>query len=214
MNELILNISNFEFLKIIPCYNINFQQVKLCTNLKIYFQNQSTLCIDTNEAGEIFRSLISHLEKAVDNKLQLHESLTQNIGFMYNEYFDNRLESMMVYSEDKSKKHWVMYDYKMWSGSTTDINNRITTWLYNDKDGNIILEMTKTYSWFYIQDSDIKRSDFVYYEDFIKDYKSLAYCIISQEIATSWLKQAKKLLQIFAENEKGCTKPIYYLKNE
>ena len=131
---------------------------------------------------------------------------------MYNEYFDNRLESMMVSSENKSKKHWVIYDYRMWSGST-DINNRVTTWLYNDRDGNIIFEVTKTYSWFYIQDGDIERSDFVYYEDFIKDYKSLMHYVIPRDVAILWLEQAKKWLQIFYENEKKCTRPPYYLKN-
>ena len=213
--ELIFEMSSDECMKITSDYDFDFQYLYLCSDITVTFEfkNKQTLKIGRDIAGEIFRSLILHLEKAIDNKLQLHESLTQNLGYLYNEYFDDRPASMIVPTEDGPDTHWVIYDYKLWFAYDKE-NYNVNTWLYNDIKGDIVLEVSKNYPWFYIQEGDIERPDFIYYEDFIKDYKPLLRSVISRDVAILWLQDAKKWLSIFSVNEKKCRKQVLTLKKD
>ena len=213
MKKLILKLSEFINIKIVPSDDIDLEQMYFCTDVKVFFQDENLLLIGEEWAGEIFEQFFSHLKKAINNELQLHESLHQNLGFIYNDFFDNIPDSMMVSSLDNVSKHWVIYDYKMWA-TTKDLSLRVATWLYNDDKGNIILEVTKTYPWFYAQDEDIEDPDFVYYEDFIKDYKSIIYCIIPRDKAIEWLNEAEEWLSVFLKNEKHCKIPTVSFLNK
>ena len=65
-----------------------------------------------------------------------------------------------------------------------------------------------------MQEGDIDRPDFIYYEDFMKDYTSLLYRIIPNEVAIDWLQQIEAWLKICCDNEKKCKIPVFFLKNE
>lgn len=212
MKELIFKLSGLDFIKIVPNYDIDIEYAFLCTEAKVYFGGLQELYIGEEIIAEIFRSFILRLKKAIKGELQLHEFLTQNLGFIYNECFDDRPESMMVEIPNSFNKHWVVYDYKMWSGSDDNLNYRVATWMYNDKEGNIVLQVTKTYPWFYIENGDIERPDFIYYDDFIKNYKPLLTYIIPHEVAILLLEQAEGWMNVFSENEKFCERPTYSLR--
>jgi len=193
IKEFIFKLTEFESIEITPSNKIDFENMYLCTNLEILLKSKDQLLIGKESLGESFRSFISHLTKAINCELQLHESLTENLGFIYNEYFDDVPKSMMEVDANDSKSSWVIYNYQMWS-AIDDANFRTATWLYNDHNGNIILTVTKTYPWFYIKDGDVERPDFIYYEDFIRDYKPLFTHIIPKERAMQWLDQANLIL--------------------
>ena len=115
MNEFILRLSDFEYIKFVPSDTLNFSDMFFCTEMKVYFMdNSGSLCIGSDSAGQIFEQFLNLLQKSIHGALILHESLDQNLGFIYNEYFDNTPQSMMVFQAGNSEMHWVVYDYILW----------------------------------------------------------------------------------------------------
>ena len=83
MNELILKLSETELIEIIADNNISLKEVDFCCGgVKAYFIDKHRLRIGQKSAGLFFEALIGVLKKVVDGKLQLHESLNQNLGLM------------------------------------------------------------------------------------------------------------------------------------
>src|SRR6185295_2879963 len=116
-----------------------------------------------------FRDLLS---KGLKNELQLHPSITEDIGYLKNimekhnqqEFPDDKWtkSSNLVYENDEYYSLWVGTQYLLWG------HNDLKTWIYNDKTGNIILEVTPLYPDLFTEDkSTIKIS----YDVWIKSYK-------------------------------------------
>jgi len=211
MNELILKLSEFEIIKIIEKNNNNFEKIDYCCDeIQACFLNQKeqSFCIGENSVGLFFESLITRLKKAIDEKLQLHESLTQNLGVLYNEYnqelaYDNHNISRFFQVPTLSGKstYWVGKKYHIWSTYIPTSPN-IATWLYNDQDGNIIFEVTRTYKWSFLPD-DPECPEFVTYKEFMKNYKSVVRKIIPHDTAVEWLKQSMQVYRGFFSDEES-----------
>ncbi|HEV2916677.1 MAG TPA: hypothetical protein VGW78_02925 [Candidatus Babeliales bacterium] len=71
---------------------------------------------------EIFIVLLS---KALNNALELHDSIKKDIGYLANEELQNK--PGLVYKKTNTIASWVGEDYSLWSGDD------FSTWLYNDK---------------------------------------------------------------------------------
>lgn len=137
-------------------------------------------------------SLISYVDEfaealqgSLDNQRRLSCDFTANIGYLWNQYVnaDNDNELACV-----AKDCEFLEDYYIWYST-------FTAWLYNDSQGNIILEITPSYP-------DTYSADFSY-EDFLKwmeDYKPLLKVIVSREVAEQWLDQATQILAMIDEN--------------
>ena len=205
MNKLIFKLSESEFIKVIEKNNIDFKKVDYCcSEIRAYFINEQQLRVGQESANDFFEAFIKVLKYTIDNKLQLHESLTQNLGLMYNEYFHDlpykNPKFIMMSRSDGSSRYWVGYNYKIWETSN-DANPYVTTWLYNDYEGNIIFEVTPFYKWS-MQEREPEDLDFITYDGFIKNYKPLIHRVIPRDVAIEWLGQAMKIYRGFFKNEK------------
>jgi hypothetical protein len=132
------------------------------------------------------------LNKALSNNLQLHASITQDIGFLFNRD-RNEEKPDLAYEKIERVNFWVGDKYKLWS-------YRVATWLYNDQAGNIILEITPIYpKTFRDPAKDLDIDD---YEAWMKTYEPMLIRTISVDTARTWLAQANDILKQIEENIK------------
>ena len=138
---------------------------------------------------EIFNNL---LKKVVNNKLMLHESITEDIGILDSKhsFFE---KTNLVYIEGEERKFWVGISYNLWRYD-------FTSWLYNDSFGNIILKLTKAFpGHLYFDDETDERFDREYAK-WIKNYKPFLIRTIPQKIAERWLEQTEQILEQIRQN--------------
>ena len=208
MNELICKLTEFESLKMIVEDNINFNQIDFCcSEFQVYFLNKKNLqlCIGEQTAGIFFEAFIKRLKESINNKLQLHKSIVKNLGFMENEYCHEfpheKPEFIMVQTSDGTSNYWIGSNYEIWK-TYTGTNPMVTTWMYNDLDDNIILEVTPLYKWSFLPD-DLEDPEFETYDEFIKKFKPLIHRVIPREIAIEWLEQSMKVYRGFFSTEEN-----------
>lgn len=161
------------------CYEVSFVFIKNSTRWVLWH--------DFINVG--LQELKYHLEKTLNNEFKLHESINKDIGFLSNE--ESQGKQGFFYKKVENYNHWIGQNYALWSSDTQ-------AWLYNNDDGEIILEITPSYPWHYNDPKD--NECFVPYEDWIKDYKPLLITKIPKEIAKKWLKQCDVTLQKLQKN--------------
>lgn len=161
-------------------------QVLLCTNnLKEFVLYQDFII-------EALRAFKRVLERALNNKLQLHSSITKNIGFVWNEYLHDDEVSMEL--DAMGNSFWVGQKHLIWNVRSSDA----ATWLY-EKDGKFWFEVTLDYRWHF---SDPKEDEeFISYEEFMRNYKPIALFEVSRETLEEWLKRVHELLKVVESND-------------
>ena len=176
-------ISNTQYIKIIPdqftkndCEVCNKSKIKYIDeekniNINIDYMESSTFCYFIGESGII--------QDLIDGKLILNKKITPDLGFEWNESFHD------------SKKPTQGSKYHAFSNSHLKIKPYLSCWLYNDKDGNVIFEITPFYPWH----GENKKSnpDFITYKQFMKNYKPVLKTTIPKENLKQWITQALKL---------------------
>lgn len=169
-----------------------------CHEVPIFFIGQSErLQIDCDSVRSCTEHLQCLLLRALNNELQLHHSIQNNIGYLYTQYkfywYDSSiLETMgFVFEDNKGKKRWVGKKHLLFAYD-------IAVWIYNDSNGNIVLEFTPWYTGNNFDEEG--ETDFTQYDAFLKSYKPLFTRVISREVAARWLNQANQILQQIADN--------------
>ena len=208
MKELLLKLSTFEFIKIIPDYDRDFKEIDYCCNLiKVYFlYSNKTLRIGQDSAGELFEHILGLLKKSINNNLQLHESITKNLGFMENQYYHilphEKNEFFMVQTQTEKTSYWIGSRYEMWT-TYADANPHVNTWLYNNSKADIIFEVTKFYKWSTQEydPEDLEDPEYITYDEFMKDYKPLIQRVIPRDVAIEWVEQLMKVYKGLFEKE-------------
>ena len=127
-----------------------------------------------------------HLKYCLSNKLEIHPSINNDIGYYWNEYLYKKSNNLKV-----EVKEWKVTNYLVWQIYST------STWLYND-DNKIIFKVTPAYKW-HFQDPD-KNEKFISYKEFIKNYEPLATFELSKKIAQQWLNKTQQLISIMEKN--------------
>jgi hypothetical protein len=173
---------------------INLENTYILTWIKIeYIQNLKTyvLLYDNFIAGIYnFREM---LFQALNNNLQLDVSIKKSLGFYQSQYYKNDNRKNLIYKEsDEGNKYWIGSKYKLF-----DFNP--ASWLYNDKQGNILLEITPTYPWFF--DKPEAGETFIKYSEWMKTYKPILVRTISKETAQQWLNQIDELIEVVKAND-------------
>ena len=168
-----------------------FEVVHCCYQAPIvlYFENKKYLLMDDAVRYRICL-FITLLTKVLNNEFQLHESIKEDIGYLRNEEFQNK--SGLVYEKSKTIDCWVGAKHSLWSGEG------VSTWLYNDKKGNIIFEITPHYK-YHFSDPE-KTPNFMPYEEWAKNYKPYLIRIIPTDVAKQWLDLAHNVLKKIDEN--------------
>jgi len=166
----------------------SLEDIHFCDDIEIYF-------ISDNQDYRLFfdcfqytlRSFIADFNDAINNKLSLHSSIKQDLGYLWNEYLSG--ESKITFIKDNNS--WVGKRYILWS-SPGGLDQRLTTWLYNNENGEIILEITPSYKW-HFQDPE-PGENYITYQQFIKNYQPLLFRTIDREVAKKWIIEAQEIL--------------------
>jgi hypothetical protein len=163
-----------------------------------FLHNKKLITLANGPTYFNIRDFRDQLSEVINKKLALHESITKDIGFLYN-YF---LQHYHFYCKIGSI---TTNDYqKVWSGSqyytleAYENEKRYVTWLYNDKNGNITFTITPIYTY----DSTTKRHMYIPYKKWILRYKPYYTAIISKETAQKWYNQADMIVKAIDKNVK------------
>jgi hypothetical protein len=136
------------------------------------------------------------LRKSLAGNCKLHKSITQNIGYLWNEAYRDK-PGFVYEGKENEVKLWVGETFRKWVSGKKGIE-RFSSWIYNDKNDSIILEITPDYPWY---DSDTTTyKNYVPYEEWIKSYKPLVIKTIPHEVARQWLEQAEYIVNKIGEN--------------
>ncbi|MBT3455793.1 hypothetical protein HN446_01905 [bacterium] len=139
-------------------------------------------------------SFCSYIGIAIANEIPLHESIKEDIGYMWNKDLHATAEgykTKLVMEKGEKTDYWVGQKYLLWSSPGT------TTWLYNKGD-RIFLHVTPTYKWNF--DSPEKGETFISYKDYMKAYKPYYIINIKKNVAQKLLKKVETLIKIIRDN--------------
>jgi len=132
------------------------------------------------------------LQIAIDGRRVLHNSIKHDLGYLWNEYLQEKNGHDFVEKPVENSTRWVGTEYLLFSTPRS-----FSTWIYN-KDSDIYLEITPTYPWHFLEPK--KNEKFVSYDEFIKKYKPLMIIKIEKKVARKWLKVLSKLEAIAQKN--------------
>jgi hypothetical protein len=194
-NEFIFVLDDTEKI-VVPLSDI-LENIFPCEELPvIFYQEMKKLILRNDFINETMQKLSALLKKLLKNKLPLHESITKDIGFLWNEELQNK--PGLAYTKLEGRDHWVGQLHLLWCTSNT--RPSLVTWLYNDHEGSIILEITPSYPWHHLEPR--KGETFIPYEQFMETYKPVLIRKIPIEVAQKWLQQAEEILCVLEDNRK------------
>jgi len=122
------------------CLDINIKSLLCCqdTNI-ILLKNNKRYLLSFWPLRDNMNILKNMLKNTLQNQYQLHPSINEDIGFLYNQDLQDKGNLVYEYYAPTSEnKSWVGDRYSLWNGD-------FATWLYNDSYGNIILHLTSTF---------------------------------------------------------------------
>ena len=132
-----------------------------------------------------------HIQKCIEGKINIPIGLDRNIdlGLLWNEHWQK-----ISLAEDSGHPlptwKWVASDTVFFQNkSDGDFSNN--TFLYNDQQGNIILQVSLAYPWFFT-DAPSNELNISYY-DWLLKYKIVYKSMIPREIAQQWVLQLNEL---------------------
>lgn len=157
-----------------PCDDVT---IKLCTEDNEFILAKDCLLF-------LMRELQQGVQAVLAGTSQLHPSIKDDIGYLWNKYLhgDEALECF----EKEGQSFWVGELFSLWSirGSTT--------WLYNDANGAIVFEVTPTYKWHF--DPAGPNESYTTYDEFMKNYKPEFIRVIPRDIAHQWAEQLHEVM--------------------
>ena len=195
-----MNQSRIEFVlsnveKIIIDLGIPLEELDCCYREPIVFVKQHKKVILSNDTIDTdMKYLKKSLEKCLNNQLLLHESIKNDIGYLYNEYYQDK--SRFLIGNIDGINTWIGYRYQLWQAYKN--RKRFATWLYNDEINSIVFEVSPCYPYLFSEPE--QEPHYVSYSEWIKDYKPYIVRKVSKEIAQQWLEQASSIVQQINEN--------------
>jgi hypothetical protein len=187
MNKELLTFKLNDHVKIIIQLHHLINVIEASYEAHIYFiQDNHKILLRNGSVLSSLERLKTNLSKAYYNNLQLDKKLAENIGYYMNEAVNQEYETEEVFGPNYS----ILTDYRIWAYSD------ISTWIYNDSKKNIILEITPSYPYEYVE----KEMPYDYFLQWMKSYKPIFKVIISQEIAQQWIEQANLIITEIDKN--------------
>lgn len=197
-NEIIFKLNDTE--KIVVELEEELRNIDCCSEAPIVFlQDSKKVTLSKDSVRENMTILSNLLREALSNELQLHKSITEDIGYVYNQYSDflwnkkSKAPNSFGYTQLEGRDIWAGNKYNVW-------NSALTSWIYNDIDGSIIFELTPMYpeDFFYTK----KKPQKISYQEWIKGYAPYLIEKIPYNVAQKWLTQANAILEQIDENIK------------
>ncbi len=172
-----------EYLQIHPeC--IYDDECKFCSNIDIYYIDEEKN-INIRFGYEHFSSFCSFLstykfiQKLLNNEMVLDKSIIGDPGIEWNKYLKG-IRGTKATNE-----------FYFFGNGHKQIPLYFDGWLYNDKEGNVIFEITPFYPFHY--ETKKTHPDFITYKQFMKNYKPVVITIIPKNNLKQWIEQAKEL---------------------
>jgi hypothetical protein len=145
-----------------------------------YVETEIILCIKDQTETLLFddflivglRELQWPLKQLLTGDFKLHPSITENIGYLWDEY----LHDVELPSETDSKGHafWVGSKYLVWNSA----RSKTATWLY-ENNGKFWFEVTPGYPWHFEEPKEGESLE--PYEEFMNNYRPIALFELSRE---------------------------------
>lgn len=206
MNSYQLTFSITTTINIIVQLNSSLSDIdwNYAESIKLWHNTTSITIAD----GPIFfniQDMHNLLKKALKNKLILNKSITDDIGYLYNQYHHTTSNLSLI--QLKNVPSWIGERYRLWQARNNSI--KYITWLYNDLNENIVLEITPFYPYFYCNRK--KEPHYVNYTQWIKSYTPYLITTISQKTAQEWLEQAEFIIKTVNNNMKRWKKEKHSL---
>jgi hypothetical protein len=150
----------------------------------LYYNRRFMLCYDFIDSG--ITELQGLLIKAVNKRLLLDSMYYNKTGVYWN-YSVNKENS-----EDLFDKHYnILKQYAVFQGV-------YVAFIYNDEQGNIILEITPSYPFTHPFKKHIRT--YGYFLRWMSRYKTTYRTIISEDVAHAWIAQAQDILDVIEKN--------------
>ena len=182
MNSIKFMIADKEYIHVTP-EPIQKDYCEACAECTITYVNEKlgiNIQFGYTEA-ETFHGLFGFkgYNDLLNNKLFFDNNKRIDPGFEYNQY-----------CQDLIKNSDVVDKYFFESNSHKNIQPFYTSWFYNDKEGNIIFEISPLYPWINTENAE-SQSEFIAYDTFMKNYKVIVHKIIPKKKFIEWNNQAK-----------------------
>lgn len=194
-SQLVLRLNKLTSIKI---YSFDaLERLYPCNEVIVRLSHESNTHILAKDCvREVLDALYGLLTSALKNDAQLHESIKQDIGYLWNEELQ-RKPGLTYATLDSGTTYWVGLDNLLWE-TPGNAKLVLSTWLYNTLDTAIMLEITPDYPWHFRQSK--RNKHFVTYEEWLQRYKSLAKFIIPSNIALAWKDKIEPILEALENN--------------
>lgn len=169
------------------------------TIFMIYLHNQT-------EADLVMRSFVGydlyyfaeHIQQCIDNQLPILQNLEQSIdlGLLWNEHWQKIAIAENAGNPLSSWKWTEGNTLFLQCNSNGDRSNN--TFLYNDDNGNIILQIASAYPWFFKEASSPDLD--ISYDDWLPQYKILYKTVVPKDVAQRWVKDLHGLYAMLELN--------------
>jgi hypothetical protein len=174
---------------------IYIEKIILLFNNDRYLLSKTTLYHDMIDLRDL-------LKKALNKKLFLHPSISQDIGYLHNNKLHNEVD-LPTCALPSDEIDWIGYLYHFWNAKKGLIS--LDSWIYNDAQGSIIFEATPVYPYLF---SNTRYPNYIPYEEWIKTYKPYFITTLPRKTAEQWLEQAEYVIRIIENNEKRWKKEV------
>tara|TARA_Y100000588_G_C14272818_1_gene933062 strand:- start:682 stop:1293 length:612 start_codon:yes stop_codon:yes gene_type:complete len=169
---------------------------------KFYLKTQETsIKVHDFAVGQELYDFATHIQNCLDNKYKVLKKSRSKIdlGLLWNEYY----QQLVIQSESAKKivnPSWNEERLILFFNHA-DENNSCITFLYNNDQGDIVLEIASEYPWFYQEEIPE-----ISYQAWLPKYKILYKETISKNIAMKWIEQMLALRDALNKKTLCCTK--------
>lgn len=136
------------------------------------------------------------LKKLGAHELILDESVSLDIGYLWQEYLQEKFDhhSFVKVAGKHGLSKWIGLRYHLWENART----KVDSWLF-EKDGSAYLELTPGYRWHFSNPKPGER--FISYEEFIKNYKPFLTLEIPWKQVVVLEKETARLVELLGLNK-------------
>lgn len=183
MKTLKFMITDQQYIKITSDTTFEQGNCLACINCDVDYVDEkkgSIIRFGYEQANQFYGGFgtMNFIQDLIENKKILDQNITPDLGFEWNQFYQGFIKDTDIFK----KYHFASNNHKQ-------IRPYYNSWFYNDKDGNIIFEITPFYPFHY----ETKKShpNFITYKQFMKDYKPSLKITIPKERLIEWNEQAK-----------------------
>ena len=107
----------------LPC---NEKDLTFCDTITLSLMHLSHETILYDGCSSMALHDLHDFLRQINGKLMLHTSIKKNIGFLWNEYLQDKTDSTFVFEDVEGRPSWIGQKYLLWESNTSNC----ATWLY------------------------------------------------------------------------------------